>query len=155
MQSPSMFNNNIQFNTKTIKMISLNNKQINLSTQSQAIVHFIETMDIEMIDAFLDDDKTYQDFKKYIFISKLQEAFEKFANFGDTNLISVAGRCTSCDKTKSGFLFIGNNSNNYMNLIFDTANGKVNDLYECRNFKNQHTDLELNTRIYLEEVFPF
>ena len=35
-----------------------------ISNQIQAIQHFIEKMDIEMVDAFLDNDKTYQDFGK-------------------------------------------------------------------------------------------
>lgn len=43
-----------------------------ISNQTQAIQHFIEKMDIEMVDAFLDNNKTYQDFEKYLFISKLQ-----------------------------------------------------------------------------------
>ena len=34
-----------------------------ISNQTQAIQHFIEKMDIEMVDAFLDNDKTYQDFE--------------------------------------------------------------------------------------------
>jgi hypothetical protein len=96
--------------------------------QTQAIQHFIEKMDIEMIDAFLDNDKTYQDFDKYLFISKLQQAFVKFADLGDTRLIAVDGRCNTCDKTKTGFTFIGNNSNSYMSIIFNTADSKINDL---------------------------
>ena len=39
------------------------------SNQTQAIQHFIEKMDIEIIDAFLDNDKTYQDFEKKLPIS--------------------------------------------------------------------------------------
>lgn len=35
-----------------------------ISKQTQAIQHFIEKIDIEMVDVFLDNDKTYQDFEK-------------------------------------------------------------------------------------------
>ena len=35
-----------------------------ISIQTQAIQHFIEKIDIEMVDVFLDNDKTYQDFEK-------------------------------------------------------------------------------------------
>ena len=59
-----------------------------LPTQTQAIQHFIEKMDIETADTFLENDKTYQDFEKYLFISKLQKAFETLAYLGDTYLIS-------------------------------------------------------------------
>lgn len=128
-----------------------------ISNQIQAIQHFIEKMDIEMIDAFLDNDKTYQDFEKYLFISKLQQAFETFANRGDTLLLPFEGSCNSCDKTKTGFTFIGNNSRNYMSIVFVTADNKINDLYECIDFKNNQINLKLKERIYIDNelTFPF
>lgn len=131
--------------------------QTKISNQVQAIKHFIKEMDIEMVDAFLDDDKTYQDFQKYLFISKLQHVFEKFADLGDTHLLAIDGSCNYCDKTKTGFTFIGNYSNNYMHIIFDNAGGKINDLYECSDFKNKNSKLNLNERIYLDnkEIFRF
>lgn len=128
-----------------------------ISNQTQAIQYFIEKMDIEMVDAFLDNDKTYQDFEKYLFISKLQQAFTTFADLGDTHLFAVEGNCNTCDKTKTGFTFIGNNSNNYMSIIFDTADNKINDLYECSEFNNMQTNLNLKERIYIDNdlAFPF
>lgn len=110
-----------------------------------------------MVDAFLDNDKTYQDFEKYWFISKLQKAFETFADFGDTHLFAVEGSCNSCDKTKNGFTFIGNNSRNYMSIVFDTADNKIDDLYECSDFKNKQTNLNLKERIYIDNelTLPF
>jgi hypothetical protein len=131
--------------------------ETNISNQTQAIKHFIEKMDIEMVDAFLDNDKTYQDFEKYLFISKLQQAFVIFADLGDTHLLAVEGSCNSCDKTKNGYTFIGNNSNNYMSIIFDTADNKINDLYECSDFMNKQTNLNLKERIYIDNelTLPF
>jgi hypothetical protein len=133
----------------------MTHNETKISNQIQAIQHFIEKMDIEMVDAFLDNDKTYQDFEKYLFISKLHKAFATFADLGDTYLITVEGRCNSCDKTKRGYTFIGNNSNNYMNIIFNTADNKINDLYECRDFKNKQTNLNLKDRIYIDVTLPF
>lgn len=128
------------------------NKESNLkiATHTDAIKHFIEKMDIEMIDAFLDDDITYQDMEKYLFISKLQLAFISFASFGDTYLLSVEGMCNNCDKTKSGFTFIGNNSHNYMSIIFDTKDNKIADLYECSDFKNKQGKVLRRRRIYID-----
>ncbi len=128
-----------------------------ISNQIQAIQHFIEKLDIEMVDAFLDSNKTYQDFEKYLFISKLQKAFETFTDLGDTHLIAVEGSCNNCDKTKTGYTFIGNNSNNYMSIIFDTADNKINDLYECSDFKYKQNNLNLKERIYIDNelILPF
>jgi len=120
-----------------------------ISNQAQAIQHFIERMDIEMIDAFLDNDKTYQDLKKDKFINQLQLTFAQFKDLGDTHLFSVEGSCNSCDKTKTGFTFIGNISKNYMSIVFDTADNKINELHECSDFKNKQTNLNLKKRIYI------
>lgn len=129
--------------------------EIKISNQAQAIQHFFTKMDIEMVDEFLDNDKTYQNFEKQLFISKLQEAFAKFVEHGDTHLFAVEGSCNSCDKTKTGYIFIGNNSNNYMSIIFDIANNKINDLYECSSFKNKQSNLNLKARIYIDSVELF
>ena len=45
--------------------------KIKITDQATAIQHFFETMDIEMVEAFLDSDKTYQDWKKSKFKNKL------------------------------------------------------------------------------------
>jgi len=108
-------------------------------------------MDIEMIDAILDNDKTYQDFEKHIYISKLQIAFQEFTSLGDTHLFSVKGSCNSCNKIRTGYTFIGNNSKNFMSIIFDTSNCKVNDLDECRNFSPVYNEWELKDRIYIDD----
>ena len=125
-----------------------------MATQTDAIKHFIEKMDVEMIDALLEDSITYQDMEKYLFISKLQEAFETFAGFGDTHLVSVEGRCNTCDRTKWGFTFYGNISLNYMSIIFDTKEKRIVDLYECVNFKNRQGRLLLNERIFWLDEYP-
>lgn len=126
--------------------------KIEPSNQVQAIQHFMMKMDIEMTDSILDSDKTYQDFEKYIFISKLQKAFETFQGLGDTYLNAVEVKCNSCDKTKTGFTFVGNNSSFYMNMIFDATNNQINDLFECRKFKNKAPKMKLEERVYIDEI---
>jgi hypothetical protein len=122
----------------------------NIPNQVVAIKYFIEKMDIEMIDAFLDNDKKYQDLEKSEFISKLDKAFDEFKAFGDTQLISVLGRCRKCDTRKSGYTFIGNNSRMFMSIIFDTERYRIKDLYECTSFRNSKYKLNLSKRIYID-----
>ena len=127
-----------------------------ISNQIDAIQYFIEKMDIEMIDAILDNDLKYQEFEKHIFINKLKNAFITFIERGDTHLLSFDGRCNSCDKTKTGFTFVGNKSKNYMSIIFYTADNRIKDLLECNYFINNISDLELEDRIFIDEEFlPF
>lgn len=129
--------------------ITLNTK--NITTQEEALIHFIQTMDIEMINAYLDDDLTYQDFEKYVFISKLQIAFDKFRNCGDMKLFTYAGKCNSCNKGCKGFSFVGNISNNYMDVVIESTDGKIKDLYECADFKNDTAVFTKNKRIYINK----
>ncbi len=83
-------------------------KKYNISNQEEAIKHFIEQMDIEMIDAFLDARKTYQDMQKEFFLLKLERVFQIFKKSGDIYLIAYQGRCNNCYKDKLGFTFVGN-----------------------------------------------
>ena len=126
-------------------------KSYNIKDQASAIRHFIEQMDIDMIEAFLDSDKTYQDMEKAKFLSKLERVFNKFKESGDTNLIACLGRCNNCYKDKLGYTFIGNYSFNYISIIVDTENGTINDMFECSDFLNKDQSLILNKKLYIDD----
>ena len=129
----------------------MKNLETKLNTQEEAIRFFIEKLDIEMIDAFLDDCKTYQDMQKRIFIAKLNRVFEKFKETGDTYLASYSGSCTSCYKGKKGYTFVGNNSGNYLSIIIDSEKGVVNDMFECSSFANERIDIKLGVKFYIDD----
>jgi len=120
-----------------------------LKTQADAVLYFLQRMDIEMVSDILDDDRTYQDFKKYIFIHKLGNALDEFIAAGDTFLNCYSGFCNAeiCNYKCPGFSFIGNNSKNYFDLIIDIKEGVVHDIYECSEFKNLETGFKKNKRI--------
>ena len=42
-----------------------------LKTQEEALIYFLELLDIDMIDTLLENDRTYQDMEKQEFIRKL------------------------------------------------------------------------------------
>jgi len=122
----------------------------NLTTQRDAIKYFIEKMDIEMIDIILSNENTYQDLPKDTFIQKLSSAFNEFKKHGDDFLESYSGHCNDCFVDKTGYIFIGNNSNNYMSILFDDVEGEIKDLAECSDFKTNNPHLKLNERVYVE-----
>jgi hypothetical protein len=62
-----------------------------LKTQANAIVYFLQRLDIEMVNDILDDDRTYQDFEKSLFIHKLGNALSEFAEAGDNFLNCYCG----------------------------------------------------------------
>ena len=130
------------------------NNNTKLKTQAQAVVHFIEQLDIEMVDTLLDDTLEYQDMEKNIFINKLGDAFNEFIESGDTCLNSTKGFCDSviCNYKCKGFSFVGNNSGNYMDLIIEIEDGKVIDMYECTYFKTK-VDTEIkNKRVEIDKM---
>lgn len=128
--------------------------KIKLITQADAVIYFLQRIDIEMISDILDNNRTYQHFEKAIFIHKLGIAFDEFINEGDTFLNCHEGFCNNelCNYKCSGFTFIGNNSNNYMDLIFEIKEGIVHDIYECKNLKTIDVVNEKKRRIQINKL---
>lgn len=137
-------------------------QQQELITTSQATSHIqistaqlvrkcIQEMNIEALYYLLDVERTYQDWQRNEFILKLERVMLKFEADGDTYLNAVQGSCGgSCSKGQNGYLFIGNNSKNYMNLLFVEEQLELQDLYECSLFKTNFQNIVLNERYYLE-----
>jgi len=130
-----------------------------IKTQSDAVLHFLQHLDIEMIDSVLEPNRTYQDFEKHIFVQKLGYALDEFIQSGDTYLNRYPGQCNSeiCNFKCQGFAFIGNNSDNYFDLIVDIKNGVVQDIYECTIFQCQNENISRKKRVGIDSTpqLPF
>lgn len=132
-------------------VIQFEEEQMKLNTQADAIIHFIKEMDIEMLDAFLDDGNTYQNLKKNIFLGKLQDVFKSMQSAGDKKLQAHVGKCIGCNKGYTGFSFVGSRSKNYFDMIVDIRAGRVKDLYQCFSFANADTSIKKKESM---EIFP-
>lgn len=123
-----------------------------LVTQVDAVIYFLQKLDIEMVSDILEDSRTYQDFEKSIFIHKLGNALDEFIGAGDTFLECYSGFCNAriCNYKCSGFSFIGNNSNNYFDLIIENKKGVVHDIYECTEFKSLETGYQKEKRVRID-----
>lgn len=130
--------------------------RIQIST-AQLVLKCIQEMNVEALYYLLEVERTYQDWQRNEFILKLERVMEKFENDGDTYLNAVQGSCGgSCSKGQAGFLFIGNNSKNYMNLLFVEEELQLTDLYECSLFRTKFENIELRKRYYLDNrIFDF
>jgi len=104
-------------------------------TQLKAIIYYIAHLDIEMLSAYLEDDKTYQDWPKYLFLNKLSKAFDAFEKAGDKVLSVHKGVCGGCTKGCGGVTFLGKQGD-YMDIIFVVENQEIKDIYECSNLVN-------------------
>jgi len=126
-----------------------------LRNQADAVRYFIQTMDIEMLYLILDEKMTLQDFPRNLFLLKLERVIADFKANGDTFLNTIEGRCNNCFKDKTGFLFVGNNSRRYMNLLFDLNNNDIKDLYECSSFKTNFDNSDLTERVWIDKSLNF
>lgn len=125
----------------------------NLVTQADAVLYFLQRMDVEMVSSILDDNRTYQDFAKHVFIRKLDNAIDCFIKSGDTFLNYYCGFCNSkiCNFQCNGYSFVGNHSRNYFDLIVDIKDGIVYDIYECTLFSNFDIGIEKKLRIGIDK----
>lgn len=123
-----------------------------LHTQADAIIYFFQRLDIDMISDVLEDNQTYQDFEKPLFVHKLGNAFTEFMKAGDTFLLCHTGFCNSklCNYKCNGFSFTGNFSGNYLDMIIVIKDGIVQDMYECSEFKMQIKGIDKKNRILIQ-----
>lgn len=120
-------------------------------TNAHLVRKCIQEMNTDALYYILDVDRTYQDWKRNEFILKLERIMKRFEAAGDTYLNAVQGSCGgSCAKGQNGYLFIGNNSKNYMNLLFVEDQLELQDLYECSLFRTNFTNIELKKRYYID-----
>jgi uncharacterized protein YlbG (UPF0298 family) len=148
----------VRYITKNKKYIFKVEEEIELNTQADAILYFFQNLDIDMVNSILEDNRTYQDFTKHVFVKKLDYAMDEFLKAGDTYLNRHSGYCNSekCNLKCKGYTFIGNNSNNYFDLIFDIKDGVVEDIYECRQFRCDKEALVKNSKIEIDKFnLPF
>jgi len=139
--------------------INLNdNGEISLETQADAVLYFLQRLDINMLEMILENQRTYQDFEKSLFINKLSNAFDEFIKWGNTYLNRYEGFCNSelCNFKSKGFSFVGNKSGHYFNLIIDSKEGVIHDIYECESFESCNQNLERSYRITIDDdIVPF
>lgn len=129
--------------------------KVPLQTNADAVFYFLERLDSAMLKLVLDDAHTYQDYEKKVFVKKLSYAFDELLSRGNTYLNRFEGNCTSnvCTNVHcQGFSFVGNSSQDYMDLILEIKNNKVTDIYECSKFVNSETDLIKNEKICIDTL---
>jgi hypothetical protein len=129
-------------------------KNINIHSAIQlgeVLVEATRRMDIDMFKEFAVYVEKYKALKKPSFVKDLEKVFEKFKEFGDTQLESTLGLCGRCHKDCYGYLFIGNNSKNYINFLFEIKEMKMRELTECCEFKTISEVYNLNTRVYIQD----
>lgn len=95
---------------------------------------------------------SYQDAPKEVFLRELEKVFVNFQHAGDTALTIYEGKCNgkNCPNFgKRGYRFVGNISNRYLDLIFETEGDNITDIYSCAKFKS---DKKIKKLKYKREI---
>lgn len=128
-----------------------------------SLVNAISEMNSKALELILEDDVSYQDTSKMIFLQKLDEVFNEFKT-KDNELIAYQGKCNSdecTNKNKSGVAFVGNKSGRYINFIIEkNEDGSVKDIYDCYDFCTNKKVIDENKRqlsftVYKDEKVNF
>jgi len=128
-----------------------------------SLVNAISEMDIKALDLILEDNVSYQDTTKTIFLDKLDEVFREFKT-KDNKLIAYHGKCNSnecINNNKTGVCFVGNISGRYINFIIEeNEDGTIKDIYTCSVFctdKNviNENKRKLDIKVYKDEKINF
>ncbi len=117
-----------------------------MNSKKQAILKAFSLLDIDMLELLLDDSRTYQDGTKATFLQKLNAIFIRFKSSNADSLLLYTGECISeeCYKGCRGYSFIGNNSHNHTDFIFEETKTDFNDIYHCSHFKLDNPEIELS-----------
>ncbi len=117
------------------------------------LVEAINKLDLDKLKDFYTYVDGYSDYRKSQFIEDFELAINKFIELGDTFLESNLGICGRCYKGCSGYQLIGNNTRNYLQLIFEKNGDTVLQLAECTDLKTISKINNLNNRIYINESY--
>lgn len=118
------------------------------------VVEAISLMDVHWLEYLLDENLTYSDFPKWVFIKKLKSIFDYFKEIGDTHLNYYPGESRMTQHIVSyaplyGYRFVGNELKNYLDLVFETERDYVWNIVDCEDLRSPGTELFIREKYFL------
>jgi hypothetical protein len=126
-------------------------KIISMIELEKVLLEATRRLDIEMFKEFYIHTEDYKNSKRLFLLKDMDIVFNKFKGLGDTHLEPNMGVCNRCNKGCHGHQLVGNESKNYMNLLFENDMDKIIGVAECADLKTAMKIEGLNKRIYLHE----
>ncbi|MGV8814016.1 MAG: hypothetical protein ACOH2D_07885 [Gelidibacter sp.] len=101
------------------------------------VIEAIKNFDSDALDALLDNEKSYMEVSKSLFISTLKSTFESVKEDGCQAFDDVFfGICGSCNKGCEGMTFLSN-SGHYLDIFIESKDDySVDDIYVCNDLSN-------------------
>ena len=127
-----------------------------MASKKELIIKAFSEMNISLLEVSLDENKYYhKGLDKKSFIDKIDDVFDRFKKAKDTMLIPYTGKCKggNCYATGRciGFTFVGNFSNNGINLNFEEGEDDYFNIQRCHNFKIDNKSVKPISNFSIEE----
>ena len=107
-----------------------------MRTKKEMIISSFENLDAYALGNLLDENRTYQDVPKLLFIEKYAEYFQELK--GDESIVcdfkAFRGKCEGCSKGKTGYSFINSEGFCFAELVFIEEEEDFSDIYFCSKF---------------------
>lgn len=97
--------------------------------EKQKIIEAIKSLDFIALEDLLDENRSYMDVTKGLFLSTLKKKVAVFNNLNNFNEV-IEGNCCYCNNGRKGYKFIAYDIA-YLDLFIEEINNKVTDIYLC------------------------
>ena len=112
-------------------------------TKKQQIIKAFENLDADALSNLLDDEKTYQDVPKSLFVGRYREYFDGLKE--DASVIcdfkAYPGKCEGCSKGKTGYSFVNSEGTCFGEFVFVEDEEDFSDIYVCHDFNSSNEDI--------------
>lgn len=127
-------------------------------TAKQQLIQAFKTLDFEALRNLLDDNRSYMDVSKELFLSRLEQELKSEIKDGLKEYENVVeGVCGTCNKGCKAYSFTKQNYAS-LNLFFEEKHDTITDIYLCGNLKTENPEEEIMSiyfSFYEEEKVDF
>ena len=111
--------------------------------KKQLILKAFEKLDAPMLAVLLNDEQSYQDVTKDAYVNGIQNYFDSVKECPETILDfkSYPGKCTLCQKGKTGYAFVNSEGECFMSMVFEEKNDDFTDFYRCSSFEPDDVEI--------------
>jgi len=125
-------------------------------TEKQKLILAFKSLDFEALEVLLDDNRSYMDVSKDLFLSTLKQKINEYENLKSYESV-VEGICNHCNKGCKAYRFKAENLPS-LPLYFEEKEEKVIDIYLCNALKEDspdENDWDIYFSFYEEEKVDF
>ena len=125
-------------------------------TEKELLIQAFKSLDFEALQNLLDDNRSYMNVSKYLFLSTLKQKIDKYDELKSYENV-VEGTCNHCNKGCKAYKFKAANLPS-LPLYLEEKDGKITDIYLCNAFKEDNPDehdWDIYFSFYEEEKVDF